>query len=167
MNLKNIIVDLVMRFRPKVKIQQYVLVNQFQPWLETILLVNDKEVERLSGWTIGYYHCSHCHTYQGFTFQLPPVGGDPVSAQAHNDRNMFWRAHAHGDGRIHLFEVDLPVLQAPTHAMINIYLEHAIGGRLVHTTPLLQIGKGSNPTITFGVIVTLDEFNRVMTGSGV
>ncbi len=150
-------------FRKPINITQGIIKNEFQTWLETIVLVDDKEAERLGDWTVGFYHCKHCGAYQGFSYQLPPVGGDPVIPQAHNDRNAFWRAHAHGDGRVMLFERDIPVLEPPTHAVIEVYLEReaGVGGPLLHRTEQLQIGKSNNPTITFGVIVTLDEFNRV------
>ena len=78
-------------------------------WLSTIILISDQEVERLNDWTVGYYHCSHCNTSKGFALKLPSKdGGDPVSPIAHNERNQFFREHAHGDGRILLFEKDLP-----------------------------------------------------------
>ena len=85
-------------------------------WLETIVLVSDVELPRLNDWTVGHYHCKQCNAYQGFSHQLPaPEKADhsgeltyqPVSAKAHNERNAFWRAHAHGDGRIFLFEKDM------------------------------------------------------------
>jgi hypothetical protein len=158
-----------MFFNKPIKVTQGVIENQFQTWLETIVLVDDKEAARLGDWTVGFYHCKHCGAYQGFSYKLPPVDGDEkVNPQMHNDRNEFWRAHAHGDGRVILFEKDIPVLSHPTHAIIKVYLAHEVGGRLLHETPRLQIGKQyPADTITFGVIVTLDEFNKVMTGSGV
>lgn len=103
--------------RKPIKITQGIIPNQFQPWLETILLIDDKEAERLGDWTVGFYRCKYCEAYQGFSYQLPPVqkdamDGTPYSGtipQAHNDRNEFWRKHAHGDGRILLFEKDMPI----------------------------------------------------------
>src|SRR5574341_1165227 len=101
--MHKIIVDVMMRIKPPIKISQHVIRNEFQPWLETILLIDDSEVKRLSDWSIGFFHCSHCHTYQGFAYKAPPPDGDPVLKEAHNDRNAFWREHAHGSGRIFLF----------------------------------------------------------------
>lgn len=76
-----------------------------QSWLETILLVDDKEASRLNDWTVGYYHCKHCGAFQGFAYKLDDNG---PSAKAHNEQLDFMLAHAHGDGRIALFEKKLP-----------------------------------------------------------
>ena len=88
-----------------IHVTQHIVKNEFQKWLETVLLVSDNEAERLSNWTVGYYHCSHCNTWKGFAYQLSPM--DEVNPQAHNERNDFWRNHAHGDGRVILFERDI------------------------------------------------------------
>lgn len=80
--------------------------------LGLILLLDDKEVERLGDWTIGFHHCKQCGTYEAYAHKLPPLdryGQAPVDAAMHNSRNAFWRKHAHGDGRILLFEKDLLV----------------------------------------------------------
>ncbi len=97
--------------RKPIRITQYVIPNKFQSWLETIVLVDDKEAARLNDWTVGFYHCKHCGTFQGFTYNLSNVNSEGVNAKAHNDRNAFWHAHAHGDGRIALFERDMPIPQ--------------------------------------------------------
>lgn len=89
-----------------IKINQYALPSSYS-WLETIILIDDREVERLNDWTIGYYHCKHCDTWQSYSGKLPPIGEDPESKQMHNERNEFWRKHAHGDGRIILLERDI------------------------------------------------------------
>jgi hypothetical protein len=159
-------------FGKPIKVSQGIIKQNFQPWLLTILLVDDKEAARLDDWTVGFYHCTQCGAYQGFAYQLPPVQEDAldgrpyggVNPQAHNDRNAFWRAHAHGDGRVLLFEKDLPDLQPPSHAIINVYMEDGGGGGfLVHTTPPLNIGRSDNPTITFGVIIKrMDEQNELL-----
>lgn len=98
-------------FEPKIRINQVVVPSGYR-WLSTILLVDDREAERLSDWSVGYYHCSHCHAYQGFAHQLPPLNkyGDTTTDPAvHNERNAFWRKHAHGDGRIIMFERDMEI----------------------------------------------------------
>jgi hypothetical protein len=89
-----------------IKITQYALESGYS-WLETILLIGDKELEKLNDWTVGYYHCKQCDGWQSFSGKLPPVGQNPESKEMHNERNKFWREHAHGDGRIILFERDL------------------------------------------------------------
>ena len=77
-------------------------------WLETIFLVDDRELDHVSDWTVGYYHCIQCDTFRGFAYELHPKHSPQVvSPQAHNERNAFWRTHAHGDGRILLFEKDM------------------------------------------------------------
>jgi len=90
----------------KIKIRQISLPSGYL-WLETILLLDDKEAERLNDWTVGYYHCTECDTWQAFADKLPPKDQNPVSKKMHNERNKFWREHAHGDGRILLFEQDM------------------------------------------------------------
>jgi hypothetical protein len=94
-----------------IRIRQEVLPSGYK-WLETILLIDDVQAEKLSDWTVGYYHCIYCREYQGFAYKLPPknkYGDSSVNPVAHNERNKFWRKHAHGDGRILMFEKDLPV----------------------------------------------------------
>ncbi|HCR71212.1 MAG TPA: hypothetical protein DIW23_07205 [Anaerolineae bacterium] len=73
-------------------------------WLETIFLVDDEQAQKLSDWTVGYFHCLHCETYQGFAFKLPPIETDEednvingVSIEAHNARVDFFHEHSHGD----------------------------------------------------------------------
>lgn len=95
--------------KTKIKITQHVRPSYYS-WLETITLIDDKELGRLSDWTVGYYHCKHCNTFQGFAYKLPPEGSqDPVNPKAHNDRNAFWRRHCHGDGMILLTEKDMEI----------------------------------------------------------
>jgi hypothetical protein len=91
----------VHRFFKPIKITQATMQFGLQPWLETIYLIDDRELSRLSDWTVGYYHCKHCGAYQGFAHQ---IRDDGPSAKAHNERLDFMREHAHGDGRIALFE---------------------------------------------------------------
>lgn len=94
----------------KIKISQHIMPSPY-PWLDTLLLVDDATAEKLSRWTVGYFRCTHCNTFQEFAYQLPEYDptSDGSSAQAHNDRNKFWREHHHGDGRIILFKKDVEV----------------------------------------------------------
>jgi hypothetical protein len=96
--------------RQTIKCRQYTIPSNY-PWLETIGLVEDAEAERLNDWTVGYYHCCYCDTYQGFTFHLPPKVADDdgetrsgFDVSAHNERTAFWHEHAHGDARVILLE---------------------------------------------------------------
>src|SRR5262249_40238108 len=50
------------------------------------------------------FHCSNPEHESG-KYLVAPEG--EVSKEAHNSRNAFWRKHAHGDGRIVLFERNL------------------------------------------------------------
>ncbi len=98
-NLKN-------RINPPIKLQQYVLKDTMFKWLETILLTNDKQSEKLSNWCIGFYHCKHCDTYEPYMYKLPEknkYGDYPVNAEAIASHNTFRRNHNHGDGRVLLF----------------------------------------------------------------
>ena len=90
----------------QIHIKQRILISPY-PWLEIIMLVEDKEAERLNGWTIGFYHCKNCNQYQAYAYELPVIG--EANPKAHNDRNAFWRKHAHGDGRIALLEKDMEI----------------------------------------------------------
>ena len=92
----------------KIRIKQHIQVSPY-PWLETIFLIDDKEAARLGDWTVGYFHCSQCDAYESWSGQLPAYDptSDGASTEAHNKRNAFWRKHAHGDGRIVLFEKDM------------------------------------------------------------
>jgi hypothetical protein len=92
------------RIFPPIKITQATQPYGLQSWLETIFLIDDKELSRLNDWTVGYYHCKHCDTFQGFAYQ---INGE-VNPKAHNEQLDFMRAHAHGDGRISLFERYVP-----------------------------------------------------------
>lgn len=74
-------------------------------WLETIVFFDDRGLERYGDYCMGMYHCKHCDTYEGFCEHLPK---DVLASKVlHNSRNKFWRSHAHGDGRIILFERDM------------------------------------------------------------
>jgi len=88
-------------FNKPIRITQFTNGYGLQEWLETIHLIDDKELSRLSDWTVGYYHCKHCGAYQGFSYH---IDGNSVSAKAHNEQLDFMLAHAHGDGRILMFE---------------------------------------------------------------
>jgi hypothetical protein len=88
------------RFNKPIKITQATLPYGLQSWLETILLIADPELKRLNDWSIGYYHCKECETYQGFSYQIT----EEVIPKGHNEQLEFMLAHAHGDGRIALFE---------------------------------------------------------------
>lgn len=93
--------------KTRIKIKQRVLPSSYRH-LETLLLIDDKEATRLSDWIVGYYHCKQCNAFRGFAYKLPPAGSvQSLIAEAHNDRNEFWRYHSHGDGRIILFEKDI------------------------------------------------------------
>ncbi len=100
-----------------VRVRQYLLRSPY-PWLETIFLISDRELDHLSGWTLGFYHCTACGAYQGFAHRVPDLlpadqpgnkAYQPTDPIAHNERNAFWRLHAHGDGRVILFERDMEV----------------------------------------------------------
>lgn len=93
------------KFFGPIKITQATIPYGLQSWLETIVLVDDQELKRLGDWTVGYYHCKHCDAYQGFAYH---VDGDKPSAKAHNEQLDFMLTHAHGDGRIMLFEKCMP-----------------------------------------------------------
>lgn len=101
--------------KPKpIRIYQYVVPFHPQDWIETILLVDDNEAARLNNWTVGYYHCRHCGAWRAFSYQLPEMdkyGNYPANPIAHNDRLDFWVAHAHGDGRVVLFERKMEVVK--------------------------------------------------------
>ena len=93
--------------KTKIKITQHVL-KSANTHLETILLISDKELTRLSDWTVGYYHCRYCGEFKGFAYKLPSEGSTQViSAEAINERNAFWRSHCHGDGMILLLAKDI------------------------------------------------------------
>jgi hypothetical protein len=90
--------------RKPIKITQAILPSGYAH-LETIILIDDNEATRLSDWVVGYYHCKQCGAYQAYAGKLPPAGSpQQVVPAMHNERNAFWRAHHHGDGRIVLFE---------------------------------------------------------------
>lgn len=157
--------------RSAVKIREHRLQFGLQPWLETVFLIDDKEAERKSDWTVGYYHCSHCDTWQGFAHKLPPAGD--VSAVAHNERNAFMRAHAHGDGRIALFEQDMPDPVA-THLALNEsqfkklieYWEQSYR-LMMHGEGCPTIGSGNLFDCTCGLFdasVGISDILRVATG---
>ena len=95
-----------MKKKTKIRIRQVILDSGYR-WIETIMLIDDKEAERLNDWTVGYFHCKECNAFQGFAGKLPPIDGNGVSPKMHNERNAFWREHSHGDGRIILFEKDI------------------------------------------------------------
>ena len=94
------------RFAKPVKITQATQQYGLQSWLETIFLISDKELSRLNDWTVGYYHCKHCNAYQGFAYHLDKNEPNP---KAHNDQLDFMLAHAHGDGRIMIFDKYMPL----------------------------------------------------------
>ncbi len=91
-------------FNPPIRITQATLQYGLQEWLETIFLIADEELPGLNNWTVGYYHCKHCNTYQGFAYRLEE---DKPNVKAHNEQLDFMLVHAHGDGRIALFEKHL------------------------------------------------------------
>ena len=93
------------KFIKPIKITQATKQFGLQSWLETIFLIDDKELYRLNDWTVGYYHCKHCNMFQGFAYKI--IGSD-VNSKAHNEQLDFMLAHAHGDGRILLFERHMP-----------------------------------------------------------
>jgi hypothetical protein len=95
--------------KTRIKITQNIIPSGYS-WLEAIVLVDDKELSRVSDWTVGWYHCKHCNTFQGFSYKVPPEGShESVNAKAHNERNAFWREHCHGDGMILLIEKDIEI----------------------------------------------------------
>lgn len=91
----------IYRIRKPIKVTQATVQYGLQSWLETIHLIDDRELSRLNDWTVGYYHCKKCNTYQGFAYH---IDDHKPSAKAHNEQLDFMLAHAHGDGRIMLFE---------------------------------------------------------------
>ena len=94
--------------KTEIKIKQRVLESGYSH-LETILLIDDNEATRLSDEVVGYFHCKQCGAFQAYAGKLPPKNmGDGINFRMHNERNAFWRAHCHGDGRILLFEKDIP-----------------------------------------------------------
>lgn len=89
----------------KIKVKQYDWHNGFQKWVKRIYLYDDKELERLNDWSIGFYHCEQCGVYKGFSYKLPVKG--QISKECQNDWVDFFVEHAHGDGRVILFEKKL------------------------------------------------------------
>ena len=125
--IKNIKAEINQIGKTKIRINQWVLGSGYS-WLETILLLDDKEVKKVNDYTLGFFHCKECDTFEGFCFKLPPeyvcykhpegcfdevnckndrYKNESPSKEMHNARNAFWRNHHHGDGRILVFERDI------------------------------------------------------------
>ena len=95
-----------------------------QPWIRRIALIDDSQLEKTGDMTVGLFNCTRCDIYRPYTFKMPPeyvcyehIDGcdDPdhanqryknyaPSREAHNEWVDFQLTHAHGDGRIALFE---------------------------------------------------------------
>lgn len=169
--------------RQPIRISQNILSSSYR-WLETIVLVDDIEAERCGDYTVGFYHCKQCDTYQGFAIKLPPkpepfcprcnrdagngfgcvysahegarypvAREGVVSARAHNERNAFWRAHAHGDGLMLLLERDIPEPGVKTEELKEVL---GIKNIIVNAAKV----QWKDDEITYDEVVRLAGFKR-------
>ena len=87
---------------PKLHLCQKDWDNGTQTWVKRVYLMADKELKKTDDWTVGFYFCESCKKVKGFAYKLPPIG--EVSKECKNDWIDWLIAHAHGDGRVILFE---------------------------------------------------------------
>lgn len=95
------------KLKLSIKIKPYEIPSghNFQPWIKKIGMIDDSQLEKTNDATFGLFNCTKCDVYQPYHFKLPPLGSsDPVSKEAHNEWVDFQLKHAHGDGRVALFE---------------------------------------------------------------
>ena len=91
------------KYKLPFKLKPFVIENEFQTWILRIPLIDDEALKKTNGYTLGFDHCTHCGAFQSYAYKLPPIE-TPISKEAHNEWVDFHMAHAHGDGRVALFE---------------------------------------------------------------
>lgn len=107
-----------------VKLNPYEYDNGFQAWVKRITLYDDTQLGKVDDTTLGFYVCEQCGAAKPFCYKLPPefvcyehpdgctdknhenqrYKNNAPLKEAHNQWLDFLRTHAHGDGRVALFE---------------------------------------------------------------